>query len=349
MKRVLPLAIVATIAIAGALYSTTQSDAPASQKVPEQAAPVAVPDGLSQDNFDAVVRIRNSKGTGTGSIIHFDGKYYWIITNHHVAGGEGSINMIDIWNNGYLRLSVQAKVEESFFDANKSKDIALLKVARADLPGPMPVIKLAPYGVKLKVGDKIYQVGCDGGNWTNAECGRIVKIENGLIYYLPTSRAGNSGGPGYSATYQVGVTAWYTTINLNGKSTRVGLAMTSDRVQDIMAGRVVNGNFTLPPNTHPVALAQPQDLPWNRNTESTPQSKADDNLKNEWRQPGSRNDGRLLKLDDPKTEQQQEKDDTKQEEQKVKSEPANTLNQNHITQTLFWIALIFFAARTKKN
>lgn len=215
-----------------------------------------IPDGLNQDNIDAVIRVRNRQGSGTGSIISGVNGEYVFITNHHVAGRKGSANTLDIWNNGSLVQNVKSNVQKSWFDERSSKDIAIFQVPQDQFKGELPVIPLAAYGndKKLKPGDKMWQVGCDSGNWPNAERGRILKVENGLIYYLPDSIPGNSGGPVYNAngSSQIGVTAWYTRVNINGRVMKVGLAMSSDRVRDIIAGRTSSYPTKLPAGATPI-------------------------------------------------------------------------------------------------
>ena len=202
------------------------------------------------DCVDATVRVKRSNGrsitTGSGSIFMETEDYYGVITNHHVAGSSGSVNEIDIWNYGRLAKEVRVKTYKSWFTSGNSRDVAILRIPKSSLPGELPVIPLAPYGAskELKVGQTIFTVGCSNGRWPRLRVGTIVEIRGGVIYYEPTAIGGDSGGPVYAADgkTQIGLTAWR--IERNGK--QLGMAMTSDRVRDILNGRVGSGDFNLP-------------------------------------------------------------------------------------------------------
>lgn len=307
------------------------------------------PDGLPLDNIDAVGRVHHNGGTGTCCIGESDANFYYARTNFHVAGGVGSICTIEFWNDGELQKPVRAEVVEAYFDNNKSKDISILKIRKSDLAGPMPVIPFAPYGndAKLKVGDRIWQVGNDSGRWTNAERGRIVKLTPGLIYYLPKSIPGNSGGPVYdsSGRFQIGVTAWYTTIEINGKPTVVGLAMSSDRVRDFRAGRASSFNDALPANTHIASTASDSNLPVGatqvpfrsyQQTENKPGFKA-------WRNPGS--------TSDEHRKQEPENDSPKSGELAAKAEEVDEAKPTKKSDgnLLIWIAIAILAYLVLRN
>ena len=184
--------------------------------------------------------------TGSGSIFMETEDYYGILTNHHVASNPGTVNEIDVWNYGRLAGEVKTKTYRSWFTNGASRDVAVLRIKKDSLPGPMPVIPLAPYGSSknLKAGMTLFTVGCSNGRWPRLRVGNIVEVRNGVIFYEPASIPGDSGGPCYSADgkTQIGLTAWR--IERNGKT--LGMAMTSDRVHDIINGRTSSGDFALP-------------------------------------------------------------------------------------------------------
>lgn len=217
-----------------------------------------LPDGLNLDNIDAVVRVRNRSGSGTGSAYGETETSYKIVTNYHVAGKTGNVNTIDIWNNGQIVKSIQAKVLNHFFARGANKDISLLEIPKSAIPGKLPVIQMAGYhSESLHAGDSIWQVGCDAGNWTNAERGIVLTINNGVVFYLPNSIPGNSGGPIYSAdcSKQLGVTTWVGPMTINGKHyPAVGMAQTFNRFWDIIEGRV-SMDTPLPPSAKPIPLS----------------------------------------------------------------------------------------------
>ena len=177
----------------------------------EDKPPAIAPDfdGLCQDCFDVTCRVRSRKSSGSASAIRylaqdgkarsqvdsiFDATHVEFESNRHVLGDRGTSHVLDVWNNGKLVSSVRCSTDDSWFQSGVSKDIATLVVSLETLGGAMPIIKNAPYGESsIKAGSKIFTVGCSDGRVPRARCGQVLKIENGLIYYLPQSIAGDSG------------------------------------------------------------------------------------------------------------------------------------------------------------
>lgn len=213
-------------------------------------------DSTFQDCVDSTVRIRRASGRftsfGSGVVIKETDRHYVVITNHHVAGGRGTANTIDVFNWGFHVASVQSRTQESWFRQGQSKDIAILHLDKSKLAGEMPIKPLSEYGEStLKKNDRILTSGSSDGRWTRTRVGHVLKVERGLIYYLPQSIGGDSGGPVFSADGKkvVGITAWAIKDN---QGRWVGLAMTADRVDDIMSGRVTGNDFHLPKGAVPI-------------------------------------------------------------------------------------------------
>ena len=267
-----------------------------------------LPDGLNLDNIDAVVRVRNRNGSGTGSVYGETETAYQIVTNYHVAGRSGNANTVDVWNNGQLVKSIRTRVLKHFFARGANKDISLLEIPKSSLPGRLPVIKMAEYhSESLRVGDRIWQIGCDAGNWTNAERGVVLAIKDGVVFYLPKSIPGNSGGPIYTAdcSKQLGITTWVGPMTIDGKRyPAVGMAQTHDRFWDIVEGRV-SMDLPLPNSAVPIPLSPPlkdSDLlplgataiPLLTDTQATFQHEATQCPDGScWREPESSADGRV--------------------------------------------------------
>ena len=243
-------------------------------KVEEEPPAVAADfDGLCQDCFDSTVRVRSKKSIGSASAIKYiavsenkrsqvesilDATHVEFETNRHVAGDRGTSHVLDIWNGGKLVSSVRCQTDDSWFKSGVSKDIATIVVSLETLGGAMPIVPNAEYNkASIKAGSKIYTVGCSDGRVPRARCGQVLKIQNGLIYYLPQSIAGDSGSSVFAYSRErekwevVGRTAW--AIKTDGGW--VGLAMTSDRVADIRSGRVASGDFNLPIGAVPLGEA----------------------------------------------------------------------------------------------
>lgn len=241
---------------------------------PEQPEIMAMDfDGLSQDCFDTTVRVRSKNSIGSASAIKYlsvkdnqvsevdsvlQATHVEFETNRHVAGDRGTQHVIDVWYDGKLVSSVRCKTDDSWFQSGVSKDIATIVVPLETLGGAMPVVQDAPYGeAGISTGSKIFTVGCSDGRVPRARCGEVLKVQDGLIYYLPQSISGDSGSAvfAYSQSREewevVGRTAWA----IKTENGWVGLAMTSDRVADIRSGRVASGNFDLPTGAVPLGEA----------------------------------------------------------------------------------------------
>lgn len=228
-------------------------------------------DGLSQDCFDSSVRVRSRNSIGSASAVAYlkqvgdqrstvdsilDATHVEFETNKHVAGTRGTNHVLDVWFEGDLVASVKCKTDDSWFESGIAKDIATIVIPVKTLGGAMPIVKPAPYGqANVSAGDKVFMVGCSDGRHPRARCGNVLKIENGLIYYLPQSIGGDSGSAVFAYSKEreewnvVGRTAW--AIQIDGRW--VGLAMTSDRVDDIRSGRVSAGDFKLPTGAVPIS------------------------------------------------------------------------------------------------
>jgi len=221
-------------------------------------------DGLSQNCFDTSVRIRSRNSIGSASAIRYlncedsivnevqsplEATHVEFETNRHVAGDRGDRHVIDVWYEGKLVSSVHCKTDDSWFKSGVSKDIATIVVSLETLGGAIPVVPAAPYGeADIKNGEKIFTVGCSDGRVPRARCGNVLQVLNGLIYYLPQSISGDSGSAVFKYSSKrdawevIGRTAW--AMQVDGRW--IGLAMTSDRISDIRAGRVSAGSFKLP-------------------------------------------------------------------------------------------------------
>jgi len=230
-------------------------------------------DGLAQECFDSTARVRSKGSIGTASAIRYlsdltgtlvetdnllDANFIEYETNRHVASDRGTDHVLDVWFQGDLVASQKCKTNESWFQNGVSKDIATIVIALEDLQGVPPVVPYAPYDSEpIKVGDKIYTIGCSDGRVPRARCGDVIKISNNLIYYTPKSIPGDSGGAIYKFSSNrdrweiVGRTAWA----IKQGNEWVGLAMDSNRVADIKSGRVSSKPYYLPDGAIPIRQA----------------------------------------------------------------------------------------------
>ena len=199
-------------------------------------------------NVNSVVMIYNkvnsqgsmSASTGSGFIITADG---YVVTNHHVVEGNGTITVVTTDGTEYAAVLVGAD------DAN---DVALLKVEAENL-------RYAKLGSSsdMIVGDQVVAIGNPLGELTStltvgyiSAKERDVTTEGFAINMLQTDAAinsGNSGGPLFNMRGEViGITtAKYSGTSSTGASIEgVGFAIPIDDVVGILTDLVNYGYVT---------------------------------------------------------------------------------------------------------
>ncbi len=150
---------------------------------------------------------------GTGFLIDKDDVYMYIATNNHVVEGAKKLT---------VQFSDGAEVEASIKGQVATKDLAVIKVALADVPkDTLSTIRLASLGDSnsLRIGEGAVAIGNALGYGQSATTGvvsalgRSVKItdsttgltivNNNLIQTNAAINPGNSGGPLFNAKGQV--------------------------------------------------------------------------------------------------------------------------------------------------
>lgn len=155
--------------------------------------------------YDAVVVVEgftgeNLSSTGTGFIYKNDGKYAYIMTNHHVVNGGASVKIV---------LSDKTEVKAKVRGSEAYSDIAVLVVPASEVNG----IAVMGSSDKVRVGDTVFTVGSpEGSTYAGTVTKGILSGKDRLVavslsnntssdYYmkvLQTDAAinpGNSGGP----------------------------------------------------------------------------------------------------------------------------------------------------------
>lgn len=137
-------------------------------------------------------KIGESRGTGT--IISEDDTYYYVMTNGHVASNKGSTVYLEFFNEGYKSAKIPAQVYWRYYESNTSKDAALIKLAKTNLNGYVPVvIPMAPEDHATPVGTKIYGAGYPKGMWLSAWIARVASMADQRMFFDMTPQPGQSG------------------------------------------------------------------------------------------------------------------------------------------------------------
>jgi S1-C subfamily serine protease len=176
------------------------------------------------DTHNAVVRIFNSAGSGTGIVFRETEDEYHVLTAGHVTHGEPTFNMFCYWDGEEYQVKgkllwweeepclgvtkfdfVKDGITFDRYDDATHKtwskvvvkfdevqDLAVIAFPKKGLKSVPTIIPLAKRGSVLKAGDPIYTIGCPQGNWPSGTMGRVTGM-NSLISFKPNILPGRSG------------------------------------------------------------------------------------------------------------------------------------------------------------
>lgn len=219
--------------------------------------------GLAKAVLPTVVSIAVSSvsdsGTGSGFVIRSTSSASYILTNNHVANGAGSPADITV------TFQDESQVSATVVGSDPSYDLAVLKVAR----GNLPVAQLGNSG-DVVVGDQTIAIGSPLGLSGTVTSGIVSALERpvtaggqdaaSFISAIQTDAAinpGNSGGPLINSRGQViGVNSAIATLGnsvLGGQSGSIGLGFAIPINQ---ARRVAQELMNTGVSTHPAIGAE---------------------------------------------------------------------------------------------
>lgn len=195
---------------------------------------------------DAVVRIQNGNGIGSGCVIAKDENYLFCLTNAHVAGRQvGQSVRVEFWSKGYKSAPLTGIVVRAWYVDQYRRDIAIVAVERRMLGSvDPPAIPLARPGdvVDLR---SFKTVGCPGGVWPNEVAGHAYAHDasaGDCVYFRPAPAPGRSGSPILSAdgSKVVALIAWRNDEgdrDGTGEDGSYGIAMTHREIWAAIQGR----------------------------------------------------------------------------------------------------------------
>ena len=142
----------------------------------------------------AACRISSQAGSGSGITYSKDKNYYYILTAGHVVDTNTQYT-VEFFDSGEIVLKIPAQREFISFQANTTKDIAVLK---CDIryfqnyqPNIIPVVdkKFIP-----KAGTKIYGAGCPNGFWMQYWEAKVNGVDGIMGFNMPP--VGGQSGSG---------------------------------------------------------------------------------------------------------------------------------------------------------
>ncbi len=203
----------------------------------------------------ATVRIsqRDGRSTswGSGCVFHKDSNSLYILTNHHVSGGQGNQVGIEFWLDGHMSKVMPGVVVASRYVEDYHRDIAVVKVQTSLLGGYVPpAIPLALPSDPVEV-HGVCSSGCPNASWPNLWVGHVIRRDTGsgdAVHFIPTPAGGRSGSALFDKECNkiVGLIAWrynskdtpYST-SMDGKndSDGYGIAMTHKEIWNTIRGK----------------------------------------------------------------------------------------------------------------
>lgn len=208
------------------------------------------------------VRVSAGNSLGSGTVFYLDTQdNAYILTNHHVAGRRGSRVGVEFWTEGKLLPQVPGIVVEAQIDGGYT-DVAVVKIAAADLPGTPGFVQLAKPGESVAVETVIMSLGSPGGTWQTRFTGRVFKSDKTRMEFYPRPGGGRSGSSVQRDGKIVGLLTWssgkpsweeHGTDGMGYKS-GFGIAQQIDQVWAVLRGQTNLVNGPLPPGYTPLVL-----------------------------------------------------------------------------------------------
>jgi len=193
----------------------------------------------------ATCRVGVSGASGSGTAIHEDKDYVYILTNAHVVGNSRS-GLVEFFPGGRKTAKIPASVIWREHQANTDVDFAIMKVAKNTLYGYKPrIIPLAPSSYQIKAGQYIASVGHPAARWAQAWEGYALRDGSSRVLFTPPPLGGQSGSgifvniDGY--TYLGAVLTWR--IGRDGRDSKgydlaQGGAIPSSTFDKVFGGKV---------------------------------------------------------------------------------------------------------------
>lgn len=153
--------------------------------------------------LQVMVRVRAPIGTGSGTIIYSKDNRTFIMTNYHVVSSAVEANPYDIGApvpDEYKQIAVdtiEGEFKATVFCFDKKHDIAILEVNY-----PLPHFDLYSGPPDPALGEKVYVIGCGGGELPFITEGRVTLVDTKIedlrfIMLSAPSFFGNSGGAAF--------------------------------------------------------------------------------------------------------------------------------------------------------
>ncbi len=159
---------------------------------------------------NAICRIDTPDSIGTGFAYKEDEKNFYILTAGHLTGIEKNKNEASLFHTG-AQWKVSAElVLHNFVNHTTEEYDKIIPLDSEDLCCDISVLKvtkesLKPYGnfaivkfgldYKEKKNTLIWSYGCPDGNWPSGFKGRLLKLNENTVQFMPAPIGGRSGSP----------------------------------------------------------------------------------------------------------------------------------------------------------
>lgn len=181
--------------------------------------------------LDATCRVEVAGGMGTGTVFDQDENYVYILTNAHVAQGEGTPLRCVFVRDGFAQV-VNGTTRWSVMEGQRDCAVGVIPVREFNGAVPKP-IPFDPASVPSR-GQTVMSVGCAQGANPTAWLGHVQAVSDWSIDFYPPPHRGRSG----SAVFDADGTRILALVTWNGGG--VGVAQQSRAVSAAFQRRFPN-------------------------------------------------------------------------------------------------------------
>lgn len=161
---------------------------------------------------EASCRVHVSGAYGSGTAVHDDGQFIYVLTNNHVVG-RSQTAACEFFRFGRKTGNISGPVIWRTLNEGTPTDFAIIKLNKSDFGQyPPRIIPLAPENHSVKENDYIASAGCPEARWLQLWEGYVAGMDGNKVLFTPPPLGGQSGSGVHTIinghTYMAAVLTW---------------------------------------------------------------------------------------------------------------------------------------------